>query len=196
MKLQTTNLINETLEFLNSKPWHYGDEDIFQLTESVEHGTLKKSGNSYSFALRGKQVELKPQPAKRMWDRYSKKAEAGVSEEQAKKIAKRRRAITEMRQLYKLTKERERMIVACGDLVIGNQELYVMILNMPDNGNVLAVLHADFSGERAKSQIFKARLEELHNYATKQPVILDKRLDKRGSGSKYNVGRKAKEADE
>lgn len=194
MKLQTTNLITETLEFLNSKPWHYGDEDIFQLTEAVEHGTLKKSGNSYSFALRGKQVELKPQPTKRMWDRYSKKAEAGVSEEQAKKISKRRQALKSAREVYRISKTNEQMIAACGVLEFKDQDLYVMIFDSQTHGANMLILHMNFSGERAKSQVYQTRLEELSNYATKRPVVLNKLLDKRGTGSKANVGRKAKEA--
>ncbi|MCS0540349.1 hypothetical protein NXY55_10160 [Aeromonas veronii] len=193
--IETSNLLTETLEFLASKPFHYGEEDIFQLTESAEHGTFQKHGNSYSLNIRGKQVELKPQPAKRMWDRYSKKTETGVSEEQAKKIAKRRRALTEMRQLYKITKDKERTIVACGDVVIGDQELYVMLFDAGERGIWLTILRADFSSTQTKSQFYRTQLEALHNYATKQIIQLDKRLDKRGSGSKENVGRKKKELD-
>ncbi|WP_368208349.1 hypothetical protein [Aeromonas sp. R4-2] len=194
--IETSNLLSETLAFLASKPFHYGEEDIFQLTESAERGTFQKHGNSYSLNIRGKQVELKPQPAKRMWDRYSKKTETGVSEEQAKKIAKRRQALIDARKLYKINKEKERMIIACGDFVVGSQELYVMIFETPTHGNVMAILHMDFSsGERAKSQIFYCQLEAMHNYATRQNIQLDKRLDKRGSGSKENVGRKSKQVD-
>lgn len=194
-KIETTNLLSETLAFLASKPFHYDDEEIFQLTESVEHGTLQKRGNNYAITLHGKQIELKPQPAKRMWDRYSKKAESGVSEEQAKKIATRRRALTEMRQLYGISKEKERMTVACGDLVIGTQELYVMLFDAGERGVWLTVLHVDFSGARAKSQFFRTQLESLDNYANKKNVQLDKRTDKRGSGDKKNSGRKKKELD-
>ncbi|HDX8431754.1 TPA: hypothetical protein RQN22_001831 [Aeromonas dhakensis] len=196
MKLNTNNLITETLDFLASKPFHYGEQEVFQLTESVEHGTLQKHGNNYSFATHGKQIELKPQPAKRMWDRYSKKSESGVSEEQAKKIASRRRALTEMRQLYKITKDKEKTIVACGDLVIGTQELYVMLFDAGERGIWLIVLHADFSGARAKSQFYRTQLEALHNYATKKNVQLDKRTDMRGTGDKTSSGRKKKEVDE
>lgn len=196
MKIETANLIAETMQFLESKPFHYDEEELFQLTESIEHGTLLKRGNNFSLTTRGKVIELKPQPAKRMWDRYSKKVESGVSDEMAKKIAKRRRSITEARQLYKINKAKEQMIVACGDLVIGSQELYVMIFETPNRGYVLMVLHMDFSNERTKSQIFYSQLEELSNYATKRPFTMDKRLDKRGSGSKENVGRKAKDDEE
>ncbi|MCH7377427.1 hypothetical protein MM182_18915 [Aeromonas sp. MR19] len=197
MKLETSNLLTETLAFLASKPFHYGEEDIFQLTESAEHGTFQKHGNSYSLSLGGIRVELKPQPAKRMWDRYSKKSESEVSEEQAKKIATRRQALINVRKLYKINKEKEQMIIACGDFSNNKQELYVMIFETPTHGNVLAALHIDYRGDKQiKSQMFYSQLEELSNYAIKRDVVLDKRLDKRGSGSKDNVGRNKKEVEE
>lgn len=193
--IETSNLLSETLAFLASKPFHYGEEDILQLTESAEHGTLQKRGNNYALTLQGKLIDLKPQPAKRMWDRYSKKSESEVSEEQAKKIATRRRALTEMRQLYKITKDKEQAIVACGDTVIGNQEVYVMLFDAGERGVWLTVLHADFRGTRAKSQFYKTQLESLDNYATKKNIQLDRRADMRGSGDKTNTGRKKKELD-
>lgn len=195
MKIETSNLLSETLAFLASKPFHYGEEDILQLTESAEHGTLQKRGNNYALTLQGKIIDLKPQPAKRMWDRYSKKSESEVSEEQAKKIATRRISIKKAREVYKITKDKEQAIVACGDIVIGNQDVYVMLFDAGERGVWLTILHMDFRGTRAKSQFYKTQLESLDNYATKKNIQLDKRADMRGTGSKDNVGRKKKEVE-
>lgn len=177
MKLQTTNLITETLDFLNSKPWHYGDDEaLFQLTEAIETGTLRKSGNNYFF----KSIELKPQMPKNMWAHYSKKNESGVSEEQAKKIANRRQALEKTRKRYGLTKAMESHVIACGSYIHGNNEVYVYLFE-----KMLVVLHVDFSGKNAKAYYYEAKLDELSNYATKKNITLEKRPEARGGARHY-----------
>lgn len=176
MKIETNNLLNETLQFLASKPFHYDQQDDFiQLTESVEQATLQKHGNSYVFTTHGKQIQLLSQPVKKMWEHYSAKATKGVSEEMTKKIAARKRAIIEIRTRYNLVKEIESKVVACGNLIHGNNEIYVYLFPRG-----IVVLHIDFNGQRVKSHCYDTKLDELHNYAIKKNITLNKRAEKRG----------------
>ncbi|QTL93359.1 hypothetical protein [Aeromonas jandaei] len=176
MKIETNNLLNETLQFLASKPFHYDQQDdCFQLTESVEQATLQKHGNSYVFTTHGKQIQLLSQPVKKMWEHYSAKATKGVSEEMTKKIAARKRAIIEVRTRYGLVKEIESKVVACGNLIHGNNEIYVYLFPRG-----IVVLHIDFNGQRVKSYCYDTKLDELHNYAIKKNITLNKRAEKRG----------------
>lgn len=177
MKLETNNLITETLNFIATKPFQYDQQYYcFQLTESVETGTLRKKGNNYYF----KSIELKPQMPKNMWAHYSKKNESSVSEEQAKKIANRRQSLEKIRKRYGLTKSFERQVVACGSYVNGNNEVYVYLLE-----SLLVVLHVDFSGKAAKTYCYDSHLAELSNYATKQNIVLNKRKENRGGARDY-----------
>lgn len=187
MKIETTNLITETLNFLATKPFHYDEEEVFQLTESVEQATLQKHGNNYVFTTHGKQIELKHQLPKNMWDHYGKKAESGVSEEQAKKIANRRQSLLKIRQRYDLTKQFDSKVVACGSYIRGNNELYVYLFPRG-----IVVLYVDWSGKAAKSYCYDTRLEELHNYATKQNITLNKRAEKRGGARDMSAFKKEK----
>ncbi|MGN7509063.1 hypothetical protein [Aeromonas salmonicida] len=178
--IETSNLLSETLQFLASKPFHYDEEETFQLTESVEHATLQKHGNNYVFTTHGKQIELKHQLPKNMWDHYSAKAEKNVSEEQAKKIANRRQSLKKIRQRYDLTKQFDSKVVACASYVRGTNEVYVYLFPRG-----IVVLHIDFSGKAAKTYCYDTRLEELHNYATKKNITLNKRPENRGGFRDY-----------
>ncbi|MCW0507028.1 hypothetical protein [Aeromonas piscicola] len=178
--IETSNLLSETMAFLASKAFHYDEEEIFQLVESVEQGTLQKRGNSYVFASHGKQIELQHQMPKNMWDHYSTKAEKAASPEMAKKIENRRQSLKKIRQRYELTKEIESKLVACGSYVRGNNELYVYLFPRG-----IVILHIDFSGKAAKTFCYDTRLDELYNYATKKSIVLNKRAENRGGFRDY-----------
>ena len=188
MKLQTTNLINETLEFLNSKLWHYGETPVspIELFESAVQAGLTKRGNTYHLETANGVIELKKQLTSHMTKHFSASAIRDVSEEKAKELKATKFAFDNARKRYGLDKAFEQSTVASGSYITPNAEMYVWLTE-----TMAYVLISRKTEKQRVFQFYKAELLELSNYASKKMVRFVK-ANERG-GARIGSGRKSKQ---
>ncbi|QNF18601.1 hypothetical protein FT669_18835 [Aeromonas jandaei] len=191
MKIETSNLLNETLNFLASKPFHY-DDPIAELFESAPRYIgvdLIKRGDTYHLSSAGISVDMKKQPTSHLFKHLSPAAIRGVSEEKAKELKSTGFAIDHARKRYGINREFDKSTIACGSAVTPKAELYVWLTE-----NVAYMLISQKGEKQRVFYFYKAELLELHNYATKKTVRFIK-YEGRG-GSRVGAGRKSKATDD
>ncbi len=188
MKLQTTNLINETLQFMNSKPWHYGEEmaELFESSVVAINADLTKRGNNYHLQTAGVSIDMKKQLTSHMTKHFSASAIRDVSEEKAKELKATKFAFDNARKRYGLDKAFEQSTVASGSYITPNAEMYVWLTETM----AYALVFRKTEKQRV-FQFYKAELLELSNYATKKTVRFVK-ANERG-GARIGSGRKSKQ---
>ncbi|WP_447824335.1 hypothetical protein [Aeromonas salmonicida] len=190
MKIQTTNLLNETMQFLAAKPFHYDDpiENLFESAPSHIIVDMFKRGDMYHLSSAGISVDMKKQPTAHLFKHLSPAAIRDVSDEKAKELKATSFAIDSARKRYGINREFDKSVVVSGFIHTPKSEAYVWITE----GTAYMLISK--KGEKQRVfHFYKAELLELHNYANKKQVIFIK-YEGRG-GARIGSGRKSKSDD-
>lgn len=193
------NLLQETMDYINSKPYYYDDreQDFDSFCDSLNESTLTSmdialkhtGGNHFKVGNHQFQTELKPQLTSKITPFNAAAEKAATTDEEKKRILSRRTAFNASRKKYGLDKAFERTVIACGSMINKKNEIYIWLTE-----STIKLLVLNMTMKQIQVNHLSGNVEPLHNYSKTGVISVYKDYAGRG-GSRANSGRKAKQVD-